>query len=175
MIAQCEPADFENIHEIINDAASAYRGVIAADCWKQPYLSREELRREIDGGVVFWGFREAGRLVGVMGLQHVRDVVLIRHAYTRTTRQRRGIGAALLAHLRGQTDRPLLVGTWKAATWAIQFYQRHGFVLVPEREKDELLRRYWAVPKRQIAESVVLADPQWFATRERTSRDKRES
>ena len=158
MIRQCEPAQSEAICEVINDAASAYRGVIAPDCWNEPYMPRDELRHEMDHGVVFWGFCEDDRLVGVMGLQHVGDVALIRHAYTRTASQRRGIGTALLAHLRRQTDRPMLVGTWKAATWAVRFYERHGFRLVPADQKDELLRRYWTVPDRQIVESVVLAE-----------------
>ena len=158
MIRQCEPAESEAICEVINDAASAYRGVIAPDCWNEPYMPRDELRHEMEHGVVFWGFHEDDRLVGVMGLQHVGDVALIRHAYTGTASQGRGIGAALLAHLRRQTDRPMLVGTWKAATWAVRFYERHGFRLVPADQKDELLRRYWTVPDRQIVESVVLAE-----------------
>lgn len=166
MIRKCEEADAEDIHEVINDAASAYRGVIASDCWREPYMSREELSHECAGGVVFSGFYEGAHLAAVMGLQFVGDVALIRHAYTRTTRQRRGIGARLLAHVRRQTDRPLLVGTWRAATWAVRFYEREGFRLVRGEDKDTLLRRYWTVPDRQIGESVVLADSRWFSLAE---------
>ena len=160
-IRPCEPSELDEVRAVINDAAIAYRGVIAADRWTEPYMTAEELRHEVDDGVVFWGMFEERRLVGVMGLQDARDVALIRHAYTRTDRQGMGIGAALLAHLAGQTRRPMLVGTWKAATWAIRFYQRHGFTLVAAPQKDELLRLYWTVPDRQIEESVVLADVRW--------------
>lgn len=150
---------------ICNDAARAYRGAIAADRWKEPYLSEAELRREIDAGVAFFGAFEDGHLAGMMGLQDVDDVTLIRHAYTRTHRQRRGIGSSLLSHLQSQTTRPVLVGTWKAATWAIRFYERHGFTLIDGPLRDPVLRRYWTIPDRQIEESVVLADARWFATR----------
>ena len=163
MIRQCELGEFEKICEVINDAASAYRGVIAPDCWKEPYMSREELRHEIDAGVMFWGFYEGTELVGVMGLQHVGDVALIRHAYVRTAHQGRGIGRGLLGHLRMHTGLPMLVGTWKAATWAIQFYQKHGFRLVQPALKEQLLRQFWSVPQRQIEESVVLADGRYQA------------
>jgi len=163
MIRLCEPTAFDEICEVINDAASAYRGVIAPDCWKEPYMSREELRDEIEEGVVFWGFYDSARLSGVMGLQHVGDVALIRHAYTRAATQSQGIGGALLAHLRARTDRPMLVGTWRAASWAVQFYQGRGFRLVSPEQKDGLLRRYWTVSARQIEESVVLADGRWFS------------
>ena len=126
-------------------------------------MSRDELRREIEDGVEFWGFEDGGRIAAVMGLQPVEDVALIRHAYTLRTHQRRGHGAALLTHLRERTDRPMLVGTWRAASWAVRFYQRHGFRLVEPAEKDRLLRRYWTVSPRQIEESVVLADGRWLA------------
>lgn len=171
MIRQCELGEFEKIYEVINDAASAYRGVIAPDCWKEPYMSREELRHEIDAGVMFWGFYEGTELVGVMGLQHVGDVALIRHAYVRTAHQGRGIGRGLLGHLRMQTGLPMLVGTWKAATWAIQFYQKHGFRLVQPALKKQLLRQFWSVPQRQVEESVVLADGRYQAAWERGSKD----
>jgi GNAT superfamily N-acetyltransferase len=161
MIRACSAADFDDIWTVINEAASAYRGIIAADRWNDPYMSRDELRHEIDGGVVFWGYFEGDRLLGVMGRQHVGDVSLIRHAYTATASQGRGVGSALLAHLQCQTDRPLLVGTWRAATWAVRFYEARGFRLVDANEKDELLRRYWTVPARQIEESIVLADARW--------------
>jgi GNAT superfamily N-acetyltransferase len=163
MIRQCEPDELDDIHAVINDAASAYRGVIAADCWHEPYMPREELAGECASGVVFSGFYDGVHLKGVMGLQLVADVALIRHAYTRTEGQRRGIGTALLSHARRQTDRPMLIGTWKAATWAVRFYEREGFRRVSAGTKDRLLRRYWTVSDRQIDESVVLADDRWFS------------
>ena len=155
MIRECTSDEFDSICAVINDAAAAYRGIIAADRWKEPYMSQEELRREIEG-VTFSGFFERDDLLGVMGLQLVSDVALIRHAYTRTASQGRGIGSALLAHVQRQTDRPILIGTWKAATWAVRFYESRGFTLVDAPQKDVLLRRYWTVPERQIEESVVL-------------------
>lgn len=170
MIRQCQTAEFDDVYAVINDAAAAYRGVIAVDCWKDPYMSREELRREIDESVLFWGWFEGGHLAAVMGLQSVGDVALIRHAYTRTASQGNGMASALLAHVRCRADRPLLVGTWKAATWAVRFYQHHGFRLVASQQKEALLQRYWTVPERQIEESVVLADERWFAAPE-TTRD----
>jgi GNAT superfamily N-acetyltransferase len=165
MIRPCQPAEFETIYNIINDAAGAYKGVIAADFWHEPYMSRDDLRSEIEEGVKFWTCEEGRHMVAVMGLQYVQDVALIRHAYTRRTHQQRGHGAALLAHFRERTDRPILVGTWKAASWAIRFYEKHGFRLVGPDEKDRLLQRYWKVSPRQIEESVVLADPRWLSGR----------
>jgi N-acetylglutamate synthase-like GNAT family acetyltransferase len=157
----CDGADFDTIYEIINDAARAYAGVIPADRWKEPYMSRDELRHEIEEDVAFWGFEQHGELAGVMGLQDVQDVTLIRHAYVRTTEQHQGIGGLLLRHLRAGTSRPVLIGTWAAADWAIRFYEGHGFRLVSPQEKDVLLRTYWSVPRRQIETSVVLADERW--------------
>jgi len=119
---------------------------------------------------VFWGYEEGGELIGVMGIQHVQDVTLIRHAYVRTAKRNRGIGGELLSTLRGQTTRPILVGTWADAVWAIRFYEKHGFRLVPPEEKDRLLRRYWSVPERQIESSVVLADRRWFDSRRREAK-----
>lgn len=165
MIRRCAEDDFDAVHAIINEAARAYKGVIPSDCWKEPYMPREELRREIEGGVAFWGYDEGGELVGVMGIQHVENVTLVRHAYVRSSRWRRGIGARLLSHLRALTNRPVLIGTWKDASWAIRFYEKHGFRLVSAAEKDPLLRKYWSVPDRQIQNSVVLADEKWFAPR----------
>lgn len=164
MIRPCAPADFEKIYEVINDAAQAYKGVIPEDRWKEPYMPREELYHEIQEGVVFWGCEEHGRLMGVMGLQPVQDVTLIRHAYVRTSVQNRGIGGKLLSFLRTSTNRPLLVGTWADAVWAVHFYQKHGFRLVSPEEKNRLLKKYWSIPPRQIQTSVVLADEKWFAT-----------
>ena len=160
MIRRCDEHDLEAIHSIVNEAARAYEEVIPADCWHEPYMPWKELLREIDAGVVFWGYEEEGALSGVMGIQDVEDVALIRHAYVRRAAQRRGIGSALLQALRTQTARPVLVGTWADATWAVRFYERHGFRLVSAEQKDSLLRRYWTVNERQIETSVVLADAQ---------------
>lgn len=161
MIRPCTDADFPAILAIINDAAQAYRGIIPADCWHEPYMPQAELAHQIAAGVQFCGSEDGGELVGVMGIQEVADVSLIRHAYVRTAQRRGGIGAALLAHLRTMTGRPILIGTWAAATWAIRFYQKNGFMLVGDEEKDRLLRKYWSIPERQIETSVVLADQAW--------------
>ena len=156
MIRRCGDGDFAAIESVINDAAQAYRGVIPADCWHEPYMTASALKAEIDAEITFWGWEDSGALIGIMGIQQVRDVTLIRHAYVRTAHQGRGIGAALLTFLAGQATGPLLVGTWAAAEWAIRFYQRHGFRLVSPAEKDRLLRTYWSIPLRQKETSVVL-------------------
>jgi GNAT superfamily N-acetyltransferase len=158
MIRQCDDTDFETIFEIINEAAQAYRGIIPEDRWKEPYMPREELSHEIEAGVEFYGYEEDGELVGVMGNQDVQDVTLIRHSYVRTAKQSKGIGGKLLSHLRTMTSHPILVGTWADATWAIRFYEKHGFRLVTPEEKDRLLKKYWSIPERQIETSVVLAE-----------------
>lgn len=158
MTRPCDDADFEAIYSIINDAAEAYRGVIPKDRWHEPYMPREELRHEIESGVRFWGYEENGELLGVMGIQDVQDVTLIRHAYVRTTNRNQGIGGKLLAELRKLTSRPILIGTWAAAVWAIRFYERHGFQLVTKEEKERLLKKYWSIPERQVETSVVLAE-----------------
>src|ERR1700682_6477808 len=158
MIRRCDDRDFELIRIIINDGAQAYKGIIPADRWTEPYMSEAKLQHEVDAGVVFWGYEQAGTLVGVMGLQQVQDVTLIRHAYVRTASQKRGIGAHLLSHLRELTDRPVLIGTWADAPWAIRFYERLDFLRVRPEQKTQLLKKYWAVPERQIETSVVLAD-----------------
>ncbi len=162
-IRLCRPDEFEVVYAIINDAAEAYRGVIPADRWKSPYMSRDELRHEIDEGVIFWGCQKESDLAGVMGIQDVLDVTLIRHAYVRTAQRNQGIGGRLLAELRQRTIRPTLIGTWAAADWAVRFYQRHGFRMVSPEEKNRLLRRYWSIPDRQVETSVVLADERWWA------------
>ncbi len=149
---------------IVNDAAVAYRGVIPADQWHEPYMPADELDGEIAAGVVFWGYEADGELIGVMGIQPVRDVELIRHAYVAPGSQRRGVGGALLGHIARSTTRRTLVGTWAAADWAIRFYQRHGFMLVPPESKAELLRTYWTIPERQIETSVVLEARAWATT-----------
>lgn len=158
MIRPCTEADFDVIHEIINDAAQAYRGVIPADRWHEPYMPKEQLREEIAAGVVFWGYEDEGVLIAVMGIQDVQDVTLIRHAYTRTARRGQGLGSALLTHLRGLTTRPVLIGTWADAWWAIRFYEKHGFRRVTQEEKTRLLTKYWSIPERQVETSVVLAE-----------------
>jgi GNAT superfamily N-acetyltransferase len=158
-IRPCRGDDRPAILAIVNAAAEAYRGVIPADRWHEPYMAADELDREIAAGVAFWGFEEDGELVGVMGIQQVREVDLIRHAYVRRGRQRGGVGGALLRHLCERATRPMLVGTWAAAGWAIRLYERHGFELVSPERKAELLRSYWSIPERQIETSVVLAGP----------------
>ena len=159
IIRPCRDDDRTAILAIINAAAEAYRGVIPADRWHEPYMPREELNSEIAAGVVFWGYEEDGSLAGVMGIQSVRDVDLIRHAYVLPSSQRRGIGGALLGHLRQLSTRRILIGTWEAADWAIRFYIRHGFELVVPARKTVLLKTYWDVPDRQMEVSVVLANP----------------
>jgi GNAT superfamily N-acetyltransferase len=161
MIRRCSDGDSEVIWRIINDGAQAYKAVIPADQWTEPYMSPEEMQGEISDGVVFWGFEDRGELVGVMGIQKVQDVTLIRHAYVRSSWQKRGIGAQLLAHLRGLTHHPILIGTWADAVWAIRFYEKHGFRMVSFADKDRLLKKYWNIPERQRETSVVLADSNW--------------
>lgn len=162
MLRRCRDEEFERILEIINDGAQAYVGVIPADRLSVPYMSGGELRDEIAAGILFWGEEEAGELVGVMGIQPVQDVDLIRHAYVCTAHQKKGIGGRLLTHMLGMSQRPVLIGTWADASWAIHFYQRYGFTVVTKAQKERLLRRYWSVPERQIETSVVLADSTWM-------------
>jgi N-acetylglutamate synthase-like GNAT family acetyltransferase len=157
MIRRCGASDLDAIFDIINEAADAYRGVIADDCWHEPYMPAEALRHEIEDGVVFFGFQQEGRLVGVMGIQDKGEVTLIRHAYVRCSCQQQGIGARLLRHLESLTGKPILIGTWADAAWAISFYQKNGYDLVSQEEKNRLLKKYWSIPPRQIETSVVLA------------------
>ncbi len=164
MIRQCDHDDFERIQSVINESAHAYKGVIPDDCWKQPYMSREDLRDEINDGVQFWGYEEDRELLGVMGIQYIQGVTLIRHAYVRTSKRNHGIGGKLLSFLQDQTTRPLLVGTWADAVWAVRFYEKHGFQVVSAQEKDRLLRIYWSISDRQIETSVVLADQKWLSS-----------
>ena len=156
MIRRCRDDERDAILAIVNAAAEAYRGVIPADRWHEPYMPAAELDAEIDAGVAFWGDECEGALAGVMGIQRVRDVRLIRHAYVVPAAQGAGVGRALLEHLTDDADAPLLVGTWAAATWAVRFYERNGFELVTPQRKDELLREYWDIPGRQVETSVVL-------------------
>jgi GNAT superfamily N-acetyltransferase len=158
-IRLCRDDDRAAILAIVNAAAEAYRAVIPIDRWHEPYMPQNELESEIAAGVVFWGHEDNGVLVGVMGLQSVRDVDLIRHAYVRPGSQRRGVGGTLVRHLRGLSTRRILVGTWGAADWAVRFYRRHGFELVSPERKSVLLKTYWIIPDRQIETSVVLANP----------------
>ena len=161
LIRQSVESDFAGILGIINDAAVAYRGVIPADRWHDPYMSASDLETQIAEGVVFWIAEQEGCLSGVMGIQDKGDVALVRHAYVASTTQRSGVGTKLLRHVEGLVDKPILIGTWAAALWAIEFYRRNGFTLVPNAEKDRLLRKYWSIPARQVETSVVLADRRW--------------
>jgi N-acetylglutamate synthase-like GNAT family acetyltransferase len=163
MIRVCIDDDFEAIFQIINDAAEAYRGIIPVDRWHEPYMPREELQAEISAGVSFLGYEKDGELAGVMGTQDVQDVTLIRHAYVRTAQRGQGIGGELLGRIMDQATKPVLIGTWADAVWAVRFYENHGFKVVSTQEKETLLRKYWNVPDRQIETSVVLADQKWFA------------
>ena len=150
-------SDSDAILNVVNNAAQAYRCVIPRDRWKEPYMPAEELNKEIEDGVEFYGWQEDSVLVGVMGIQPVRNVTLIRHAYVLPSYQRRGIGEKLLKHLLSLVKTSeVLVGTWEVAGWAIRFYEKHGFKLVSKREKNRLLRKYWNIPERQIETSVVL-------------------
>jgi len=158
-IRPCRDDERPAVLAIVNAAAEAYRGVIPADRWHEPYMPAAELDAEIAAGVAFWGYEADGELAGIMGIQPVRDVELIRHAYVSPEVQGRGIGSALLADLMSRSARPLLVGTWAAAEWAIRFYRRHGFEPVPAERGAALLERYWSIPARQVATSVVLAGP----------------
>jgi GNAT superfamily N-acetyltransferase len=165
LIRQLRHAETALILDVINEAAGAYQGVIPSDCWHEPYMPESELLQELAAGVIFWGYEDGGRLLGVMGRQDLEGVTLIRHAYVRTDEQCRGLGARLLAHLCQGVSQPMLVGTWAAAWWAIRFYEKHGFRLVTQEEKDQLLRRFWTITDRQVETSVVLADDKWFGNR----------
>ena len=163
MIRVCIGDDFEAIFQVINDAAEAYRGIIPVDRWHEPYMPREALRAEVSAVVAFLGYEKDGELAGVMGTQDVQDVTLIRHAYVRTPQRGQGIGGELLGRIMDQATKPILIGTWADAVWAVRFYENHGFKVVSTQEKETLLRKYWNVPDRQIETSVVLADQRWFA------------
>jgi GNAT superfamily N-acetyltransferase len=158
-VRACRDDERAAILTIVNAAAEAYRGVIPEDRWHEPYMAREELDGEIAAGVCFWGFEEDGALVGVMGIQPVGDVDLIRHAYVLPRCQGKGVGRTLLRHLQNLTSRRMLIGTWAAADWAIRFYRHNGFELVADVRKVELLSTHWTIPDRQIETSVVLANP----------------
>jgi GNAT superfamily N-acetyltransferase len=169
LIRKSVEADLAAMSAIVNDAAQAYRGVIPADRWREPYMPADELAEEIAGGVVFWVAEQDGRLLGVMGIQDKGAVALLRHAYVAPNIQRRGVGTRLLRHVEGLADKPILIGTWADASWAIEFYRRNGFTVVPN--SDRLLRTYWSIPARQIETSVVLADGRWREAEGRASAD----
>lgn len=171
-IRQGENADLEQIFTVINQAAQAYRGVIPADRWHEPYMPREQLEGEIAQGVVFWVAEEDGRLLGVMGIQDRGEVALVRHAYVLPGTQRGGIGTTLLRHVESITPKPILIGTWADASWAIGFYQRNGYTIVSDAEKNRLLRTYWSIPERQIETSVVLADRRWMTAQRAESTEQ---
>jgi N-acetylglutamate synthase-like GNAT family acetyltransferase len=157
-VRRSEPGDTAAMLAIINDAAQAYRGVIPADRWHEPYMPADELAGEIASGVQFWIAESDGAMAGVMGIQDKGDVALVRHAYVSPKLQRSGVGRSLLAHLRTLVHKPILIGTWSDANWAIDFYRRNGFELVEREEKNRLLRKYWTIPERQVETSVVLAE-----------------
>jgi GNAT superfamily N-acetyltransferase len=170
MIRECTQEDLVAICAIINDAALAYRGVIPADRWHEPYMPVDELEREIENGVVFWGVEAGGELVGVMGIQDRGEVTLVRHAYVRTQNRREGVGGDLLRHLEGLSTKPVLIGTWADAHWAIRFYEKHGYRVLGRPEGEALLKQYWTIPERQMATSVVLASPRWKSAQSKVER-----
>lgn len=161
ILRKCTADDFDAIFEIINDAARVYKGVIPADRWHELYMSRSQLTREIGDGVCFWGAAPDRELAGVMGIQDKGDVCLIRHAYVRTAQRNKGIGTALLKHLETLTTKPMLIGTWSDASWAVRFYVKNGYRALSKEETGRLLRTYWNIPERQVETSVVLADEKW--------------
>ncbi len=166
MIRKSVDNDFTAMLAIINDAARAYRGVIPADRWHEPYMPADELSEEIASGVAFWVAEREGQLAGLMGIQDKGEVALVRHAYVAPNTQKTGVGTALLRHVQSLTDKPILIGTWAAAAWAIEFYRRNGFTVVSIAQKDHLLRKYWSIPVRQIETSVVLADRRWMESQQ---------
>ena len=167
LIRKSLEADSAAMLMIVNAAAQAYRGVIPADRWREPYMPSDDLEKEIADGVVFWVAEEDGRLLAVMGIQDKGEVALVRHAYVAPAVQRKGVGTSLLRHVQGLTGTPVLIGTWADASWAIEFYRRNGFTVVPHTHKNSLLRRYWSIPARQAETSVVLADARWMEAQQR--------
>jgi GNAT superfamily N-acetyltransferase len=158
VIRACRPDDVATILAIINAAAQRYRGAIPDDCWHEPYMSVEQLERDMDAGVSFWGYEgDSEQLLGIMGIQRVKDVTLVRHAYVEPKAQGRGVGGRLLRHLETLTNQRILIGTWADAEWAIRFYQFHGYTLIPQSDVPATLRAYWDISPRQIETSVVLS------------------
>lgn len=164
LIRKCREADCLAMLAIVNAAAEAYRGVIPADRWREPYMLADELTKEISDGVIFWVAEDNGRVTGIMGIQDKDEVALARHAYVEPTAQRRGVGTSLLRHVLSLTHKPVLIGTWADASWAIEFYLKNGFTVVSREQKDRLLRQYWSIPERQVETSVVLVDSRWKET-----------
>jgi GNAT superfamily N-acetyltransferase len=165
LIRRCREAELPEVHAVINDAAQAYRGVIPADCWHEPYMPLEELLEEIAAGIEFWCYEEGGRVTGVMGIQELEDVTLIRHAYVLSDQRRRGVGTTLLTELCSRARWPILMGTWRDASWAIDFYEKNGFRCLSDETSALLLRRYWNISERQIETSIVLAEEAWLSAR----------
>lgn len=163
MIRKCNNSDFDKIYEIINDATGVYKGIIPTEYWKVPYMSGDELRHDLDDGIVLYGYEENGELVGVMGIQNKQDVTLIRHAYVCSSEQNRGIGGRILSYLQKITSKSILIATWSNDVNAIRFYERHRFKLVPMEKGYWLQRKYWSTPELKIKASVVLADEKWFS------------
>ena len=163
-IRESEQADLAEIFAVVNEAAQAYRGVVPIDRWHEPYMPMSELEREIAQGIIFWVAEEEGHLLDVMGIQDKGDVALVRHAYVRPTTQRKGVGTKLLRHVESLACKPVLIGTWADASWAIEFYRRNGYTVLSDSHKERLLRTYWSIPERQIETSVVLADRRWMET-----------
>jgi GNAT superfamily N-acetyltransferase len=160
-IRRSQDTELSAILGVVNEAAQAYCGVIPDDRWHEPYMAKDDLVREIADGIAFWVADEDGRLLGVIGLQDKVAVALVRHAYVAPATQRKGVGTQLLRHVESLAGKPLLIGTWATASWAIDFYRRNGFTMLPPGETERLLRTYWSIPDRQIATSVVLADRRW--------------
>jgi len=165
MIRKCSEADLSALYEIVNDAARAYKGIIPADRWHEPYMPMEELKSEIAAGVRFWGCESDGELLGVMGMQDKGEVDLIRHAYVKTAKRKQGIGSELLRHIEKSARKPILLGTWRDATWAVAFYEKNGYRRLSRQETERLLRKFWSIPERQIDTSVVLANAAWKSER----------
>jgi GNAT superfamily N-acetyltransferase len=165
MIRKCSEADLSALYEIVNDAARAYKGIIPADRWHEPYMPMEELKSEIAAGVRFWGCESGGELLGVMGMQDKGEVDLIRHAYVKTAKRKQGIGSELLRHIEKSARKPILLGTWRDATWAVAFYEKNGYRCLSRQETEPLLRKFWSIPERQIETSVVLANAAWKSER----------
>lgn len=161
IIKSNEGTDFDTIYDIINDASIAYKGIIPADRWKDPYMSKEELETQINEGVEFWNYKENNKILGVMGIQFKTEVTLIRHAYVRTSARQKGIGGKLLTHLINMAETPILIGTWRDASWAISFYEKYEFRQLSDEEKNRLLKIYWSIPDRQVETSIVLASEDW--------------
>src|SRR5712664_916518 len=165
MIRKCSEADLSALYEIVNDAARAYKGIIPADRLHEPYMPMEELKSEIAAGVRFWGCESDGELLGVMGMQDKGEVDLIRHAYVKTAKRKQGIGSELLRHIEKSARKPILLGTWRDATWAVAFYEKNGYRRLSRQDTERLLRKFWSIPERQIETSVVLANAAWKSER----------